>query len=338
MSEQKGHRGTVSGFFLDHSDKNNIMKWQYKVVDKSITTTIFTPFWEWLLEMVSPAVAPNVLTLCGLICVLNAFYVCTIGMDTFPALSCLVIFLSIFTYQTLDAIDGKQARRIKNCSPIGELFDHAVDNVSTVFMLYMCAVLLKISSPLSQWFIVQAGQFVFLNAHLNALLSKDHAVEFSKWTGPGEALFVIEALFLWKALFGGVLPFGIDFPLLFGLAYFGVFAFMAFKVYKMELHHQDTRKGLAICLALRFMSTLYTSMQANTLEVSDIISDGLTMAIINGDIIVSKMANRQLHPMIVPLVFVSMFSKYLAILLCVFYYCAVFYDLCQTTGLPMFHR
>jgi phosphatidylglycerophosphate synthase len=37
----------------------------------------------------------------------------------------------LFIYQTLDAIDGKQARRTKSNSPLGELFDHGCDGVST---------------------------------------------------------------------------------------------------------------------------------------------------------------------------------------------------------------
>ena len=36
----------------------------------------------------------------------------------------------LFIYQTLDAIDGKQARRIQCCSPLGELFDHGCDALS----------------------------------------------------------------------------------------------------------------------------------------------------------------------------------------------------------------
>jgi ethanolaminephosphotransferase len=32
----------------------------------------------------------------------------------------------IFMYQTLDAIDGKQARRTQQSSPLGELFDHGI--------------------------------------------------------------------------------------------------------------------------------------------------------------------------------------------------------------------
>jgi len=38
--------------------------------------------------------------------------------------------VGLFIYQTLDAIDGKQARRIQCSSPLGELFDHGCDALS----------------------------------------------------------------------------------------------------------------------------------------------------------------------------------------------------------------
>ena len=37
----------------------------------------------------------------------------------------------LFIYQSLDAIDGKQARRTNSSSPLGELFDHGCDSLST---------------------------------------------------------------------------------------------------------------------------------------------------------------------------------------------------------------
>lgn len=43
--------------------------------------------------------------------------------------------LGLFLYQSLDAIDGKQARRTKSSSPLGELFDHGCDSVSTGLFL-----------------------------------------------------------------------------------------------------------------------------------------------------------------------------------------------------------
>jgi len=37
----------------------------------------------------------------------------------------------LFCYQTLDALDGKHARRTNNSSALGELFDHGCDAIST---------------------------------------------------------------------------------------------------------------------------------------------------------------------------------------------------------------
>jgi len=40
--------------------------------------------------------------------------------------------VNMFFYQTMDALDGKQARRTGSSSPLGELFDHGCDAVTTV--------------------------------------------------------------------------------------------------------------------------------------------------------------------------------------------------------------
>lgn len=42
--------------------------------------------------------------------------------------------MGLFIYQSLDAIDGKQARRTGTSSPLGELFDHGCDSLSTIFV------------------------------------------------------------------------------------------------------------------------------------------------------------------------------------------------------------
>ena len=48
-----------------------------------------------------------------------------------PGWCLLFCSLGLFAYQSLDAIDGKQARRTNSSSPLGELFDHGCDAVST---------------------------------------------------------------------------------------------------------------------------------------------------------------------------------------------------------------
>lgn len=48
-----------------------------------------------------------------------------------PAWAFILSALGLFIYQSLDAIDGKQARRTNSSSALGELFDHGCDAVST---------------------------------------------------------------------------------------------------------------------------------------------------------------------------------------------------------------
>jgi ethanolaminephosphotransferase len=47
-------------------------------------------------------------------------------------------------YQTLDAIDGKQARRTGAASPLGQLFDHGCDAIVTPIAAYAIMSILRI--------------------------------------------------------------------------------------------------------------------------------------------------------------------------------------------------
>eukprot|EP00438_Fugacium_kawagutii_P000898 Skav225784 [mRNA] locus=scaffold2147:24333:29292:+ [translate_table: standard] len=44
----------------------------------------------------------------------------------------LLTTFSLFIYQTLDALDGKQARRTGTSSPLGQLFDHGCDCLACI--------------------------------------------------------------------------------------------------------------------------------------------------------------------------------------------------------------
>jgi ethanolaminephosphotransferase len=58
-----------------------------------------------------------------------------------PSWVYFVLFLCIYFYQTMDALDGKQARRTGTSSPAGEIFDHGCDALSLSFMsLTVCTV------------------------------------------------------------------------------------------------------------------------------------------------------------------------------------------------------
>ena len=44
----------------------------------------------------------------------------------------LLFGFSVFLYQTLDNLDGKQARRIKNSTPLGMMMDHGCDALTVL--------------------------------------------------------------------------------------------------------------------------------------------------------------------------------------------------------------
>jgi len=83
--------------------------------------------------------APNLVTFIGWIFVILSYAVMLFYDYTFtkiiPSWTFLFAALGLFLYSTLDAIDGKQARRTNSSSPLGQLFDHGCDSFSLSFFV-----------------------------------------------------------------------------------------------------------------------------------------------------------------------------------------------------------
>jgi len=95
-----------------------------------------------------------------------------------------------------------------------------------------------------------------------------------------------------------------------------------------------------LCLVYRLIPALiiqFVFMQKASTEVTllAVVSDGLFMSLITSDIILSRMAKRDLHPWVVIFSMASIFNHFLIMLLLVFYYTAVFYEICEFTHLPL---
>uniref|UniRef100_A0A914CLX8 diacylglycerol cholinephosphotransferase n=1 Tax=Acrobeloides nanus TaxID=290746 RepID=A0A914CLX8_9BILA len=100
-------------------------------------------FWDNIVQYYPLWLAPNTITLIGLIInlstVLILSFFCFSSTEVAPSWAYFQAALGLFFYQTLDATDGKQARRTNSSSPLGELFDHGCDSMSQVFvMLNVC--------------------------------------------------------------------------------------------------------------------------------------------------------------------------------------------------------
>nr|NP_610877.2 bb in a boxcar, isoform A [Drosophila melanogaster]AAF58370.1 bb in a boxcar, isoform A [Drosophila melanogaster] len=111
---------------------------KYSCFSVSLLDPLLQPWWNWLVAQTPLWLAPNLITIVGLILnvVTTLILICYSpnGVEAPPRWTCLLCALGLFIYQSLDSIDGKQARRTNTSSPLGELFDHGCDSISTVFV------------------------------------------------------------------------------------------------------------------------------------------------------------------------------------------------------------
>lgn len=93
-----------------------------------IDRVIMTPFWNNVVEYIPLTIAPNTLTAISLAHAMVAtLLICGYSptlTEHAPNWVYIVATICMFMYQTLDAVDGKQARRTGSSSPLGQLFDH----------------------------------------------------------------------------------------------------------------------------------------------------------------------------------------------------------------------
>jgi len=104
------------------------------------------PFWAALAEILPDTMAANLVTLIGTFHLLFMGLLVLIFDPTLTSSSPTWVYWvnswCLFAYQTLDAVDGKQARRTNTSSPLGQLFDHGCDALGTTYcVLSMCSVM-----------------------------------------------------------------------------------------------------------------------------------------------------------------------------------------------------
>ena len=194
--------GFKTNLFLSDIDLEKLSQWKYKVIDKSITTMLLTPIWEKLVKLVPENVAPNTITLMAFGCVLQAFWLVVWHGEEFPAASAVGAAILTYMYFTLDALDGKHARAIKNGSPMGELFDHGCDNLGCPFQVVTFLKVLGWNDPATTWYLVQATQLIFLSQHISPYNNPDKTIYFGLFSGPGEVLHVVVIVMIMHGMLG----------------------------------------------------------------------------------------------------------------------------------------
>eukprot|EP00933_Yihiella_yeosuensis_P082298 TRINITY_DN96130_c0_g1_i1.p1 TRINITY_DN96130_c0_g1~~TRINITY_DN96130_c0_g1_i1.p1 ORF type:complete len:475 (+),score=38.91 TRINITY_DN96130_c0_g1_i1:44-1426(+) len=110
-------------------------------------------YWTRLADSLPQQLAPNIVTLFGFLPMAVSYVLCWTYSPGYalsaPRWVILFALLSLFVYQTSDAVDGKHARKIGMATPVGQLFDHGFDCLSSVAIHALCALIFLPGT--SQW-------------------------------------------------------------------------------------------------------------------------------------------------------------------------------------------
>ncbi|KAM0748023.1 Cholinephosphotransferase [Meredithblackwellia eburnea MCA 4105] len=112
-----------------------------------------------------------------------------VGEECAPRWLYFTFSVGLFFYQSLDAIDGKQARRTGTSGPLGELFDHGCDAINTTLEVILTASALNLG--LSWWTVIC---LVATNANFYLTTWEEYhtgTLYLSAFSGPVEGILMI---------------------------------------------------------------------------------------------------------------------------------------------------
>ncbi|KAH9259276.1 hypothetical protein BASA81_002319 [Batrachochytrium salamandrivorans] len=153
-----------------------VLAYKYSSPNLSLFEQLFlNRFWDWFVNVYPLWLAPNLITLCGgtfcLVMYHLNWYLSPDGSgQAQPQLIYLAFSGMMLAYNTLDGTDGKQARRTKSGSALGELMDHGVDALVTGFVSFVVtdALGLGIDRPVV-WAAIIGGQMAFYMSNMTLL-------------------------------------------------------------------------------------------------------------------------------------------------------------------------
>ncbi|XP_064482379.1 cholinephosphotransferase 1-like isoform X2 [Ornithodoros turicata] len=206
MEKTTKTRDNFGGWVLPVEQMDHLRKvpYQYNASAGSLLECLFLQrFWTWCSKFVPEYVAPCVLTCLGLsINVLCCFILLWFSPDLsseVPRWPFLLCAISLFLYQLLDALDGKQAINVQN-TQLEEVYDHGCDALSTFFLTTSIAIALRLGdSPVllvTFFFLSMSG---FYSTHWQDHVT--HVMVFGK-VDVSECQFLMIIIHLVSAFYG----------------------------------------------------------------------------------------------------------------------------------------
>ncbi|KAH0792329.1 CDP-alcohol phosphatidyltransferase family protein [Histomonas meleagridis] len=189
---------------FSEEDIDNAKKYKYNGKDNSIFVKLFLrSFWDWCIQYVPKNIAPNLITFTGFLIEFFTFWVSLFSSNflaqEIPRWLCFLNGISLFVYQTLDNLDGRQARRTNSSSPLGQFFDHGCDAITGVSELIKVVATLNLGQTYVSFnfvFLMSIG-FYFTSVEEYVL----HEFNLGFINGPDEGLLILAFVHVFVGIF-----------------------------------------------------------------------------------------------------------------------------------------
>eukprot|EP00854_Cymbomonas_tetramitiformis_P032048 gene32048-40508_t len=193
------------GYYLSPQARSMLPKYKYRGSDLSlIYRYVLTPMNDILIKYIPLWMAPNLVTLLGVAVAVSAHLITQFHSPLLVGELPLWVYLydtaATFVYQTLDNLDGKQARRTGSSSPLGLLFDHGCDAINVTIGCFCQAAVMQTGCSLDLLFLWLLTAIPFYFNSLEQLHTDSFILPIIN--GPTEGLLVLCATKLATAYFG----------------------------------------------------------------------------------------------------------------------------------------
>lgn len=120
-----------------YSAPERIYTYQYESVSRSLFDKVFRYWLNYAFRFIPPTMSANLLSMIGNIGSWFALFILiSLGSRNglpYHRLVFAVASLSVCFYHTVDNLDGRQAKRLGSCGPLGEFVDHWFDSFNVFF-------------------------------------------------------------------------------------------------------------------------------------------------------------------------------------------------------------
>jgi len=183
----------------------HLRSYKYSAVDKSpVSKYILGPWWNAFVKILPLWLAPNMVTLLGFFFILGNIGLLVLIMPDLigpgPSWLYLSFAFGLFMYQTMDNVDGKQARRTGTSSGLGELFDHGIDSLNCTLASLLETAAMGLGTS-------RSGVFTALCPCLPMFFSTwetyhTHTLYLGYFNGPTEGLLIAAAVMAAAGIYG----------------------------------------------------------------------------------------------------------------------------------------